>query len=53
MIHAVKHEEDNQIFCMDYNTNFSLLAYAGKDKFMRVMDELTKTVVHKFRENGK
>eukprot|EP00501_MAST-03F_sp_TOSAG23-6_P002520 GSMAST32.ASY1.ANO1.2657.1 assembled CDS len=37
-------EEDNQILCVDYCTDGSKFAAAGKDKKLRIYDEATKTL---------
>lgn len=43
---------DNQLYTIDYNQNGSLLATAGKDKYIRIYDEQTKSLVLKMKESG-
>ena len=43
---------DNQLYSIDYNTEGNLLATAGKDKYIRLYDEQTKSIVLRMKENG-
>ena len=44
--------KDQQLYTIDYNLDGSLLATAGKDKYIRLYDEQTKGLVLKMKENG-
>lgn len=48
----VEDSEDQQLYTIDYNSDGSLLATAGKDKYVRLYDEQTKGLVMKMKENG-
>jgi WD40 repeat protein len=48
-----KDEEDNQLYTIDYNNDGTLLATAGKDKYVRLYDEQTKSIVLKMKEAKK
>lgn len=43
---------DNQLYTIDYNSEGNLLASAGKDKYIRIYDEHTKSIVLKMKEGG-
>jgi len=43
LLHKIQ-EKTNQILCMDYNSDGSMFAAAGKDYIVRVYDENTKSV---------
>lgn len=43
---------DNQLYTIDYNSEGTLLATAGKDKYIRLYDEQTKSIVLRMKENG-
>ena len=43
---------DQQLYTIDYNFDGSLLATAGKDKYIRLYDEQTKALVMSMKENG-
>jgi COMPASS component SWD3 len=52
---SVRRCEDNldqQLYTIDFNTDGSLLATAGKDKYVRLYDEQTKGLVLKMKEGG-
>lgn len=38
-------DEENQVYCLDYNDEGSSFVTAGKDKTVRLYDEATKTVI--------
>jgi COMPASS component SWD3 len=38
-------EEENQVYCLDYNSEGSQFVSAGKDKILRVYDEATKSLL--------
>ena len=40
-------EPDNPLMCVDYNMNGSLFATGGNDKFLRLYDDETKTLISK------
>lgn len=40
------------MYTIDYNGEGTLLATAGKDKYIRIYDEQTKSIVLKMKENG-
>jgi COMPASS component SWD3 len=44
--------DDQQLYTIDYNKDGSLLATAGKDKYVRLYDEQTKALVLKMKEGG-
>jgi WD40 repeat protein len=44
LLHSTK-EKNNQVYCLDYNHDGSLLASGGLDKTIRVYDENSKTVI--------
>lgn len=41
---------DNHLYTIDYSNDGTLLATAGKDKFVRLYDEQTKSLVLKMKE---
>lgn len=43
---------ENQLYTIDYNSEGNLLATAGKDKYVRIYDEHTKSIVLKMKESG-
>ena len=43
---------ENQLYSIDYNPEGSLLACAGKDRYVRLYDEQTKTIALKMKENS-
>lgn len=43
-LHTIK-DEDNQLFCVDYNPEGTMFATAGKDRSVRVYDEATKSLI--------
>ena len=43
---------ENQLYTIDYNSDGSLLAAAGKDKYVRLYDEQTKSIVLKMKDNA-
>lgn len=43
-MHTIK-EENNQVYCMDYDKSWTFLATAGKDFLVRVYDEETKKLL--------
>jgi|TARA_B110001450_G_C17586483_1_gene467158 WD40 repeat protein len=43
---------DNQLYSIDYNHEGNLLATAGKDKYIRLYDEQTKSIVLRMKESG-
>lgn len=53
-LHARQCEDnpEQQLYTIDYNSDGTLLATAGKDKFIRLYDEQTKALVLKMKENG-
>lgn len=42
----------NQLYTIDYNSDGNLLAAAGKDKYVRIYDEHTKSLVLKMKDRG-
>jgi WD40 repeat protein len=48
-LHTFK-EEDNQVFCMDFKSDASMFATAGKDTAVRLYDETTKQCVSKMEK---
>jgi len=44
-------DDDNQLYTLDYNPDGSLLACAGKDRYVRLYDEQTKTIAVKMKDN--
>ena len=44
LVHTIK-EENNQIFCMDYDKSCTFLATGGKDFLVRIYDEDTKKLL--------
>ena len=51
-LHQVPPENENSLCTLDFNTSGTLLATAGKDRFVRIYDETTKTVAFKMKESG-
>jgi len=53
-LHQKKIEDDdeNQLYTIDYNPDGSLLAVAGKDRYVRLYDESTKTIALKMKDNA-
>lgn len=45
--------QENHIYTIDYNTDGNILAAAGKDKYIRLYDEQTKSLMCKFKDLGK
>ena len=43
--------EDNQLYTIDYNAEGSVLATAGKDRYIRLYDEQTKSIIMKMKES--
>jgi len=43
---------DNQLYAIDYNAEGSLLATAGKDTYVRIYDEHTKSLVLKMKDRA-
>ena len=43
-LHARCDDPENHLFCLDYNTDGTLLATGGKDTVVRVYDEVTKSI---------
>ena len=54
-LHQKKCEDndENQLYTIDYNNDGTLLATAGKDKYVRLYDEQTKSIVLKMKEADK
>jgi len=44
-LHTI-HDEDNQLYCVDYRNDGAVFATAGKDKTVRIYDEATKSLAH-------
>jgi len=53
-LHQMKCEDnpDNDLYTLDYNNDGTLLATAGKDKYVRLYDEQTKSLVLKMKDSG-
>jgi len=51
-LHSRQSEDnlDNHLYTIDYSNDGTLLATAGKDKFIRLYDEQTKSLVLKMKE---
>lgn len=43
-------EEDNHVYCLDFNNDGTLLASAGRDHKIRVYDETTKSLAFEMQE---
>lgn len=43
-LHTIS-DPDNQLYCVDYKSDGSIFATAGKDKMVRIYDEATKSLV--------
>lgn len=44
-LHTI-HDDDNQLYCVDYRNDGAVFATAGKDKTVRIYDEATKSLAH-------
>mmetsp|Transcript_2690 Transcript_2690/g.4538 ORF Transcript_2690/g.4538 Transcript_2690/m.4538 type:complete len:324 (+) Transcript_2690:20-991(+) len=45
-------EEENHFYTMDYNPSGTVLAAAGKDRYIRLYDEQTKSLLLKMKESA-
>ena len=43
-LHARLDNPENHLFCLDYNMEGTLLAVAGRDTYIRLYDETTKSL---------
>jgi COMPASS component SWD3 len=51
-LHSRQDDPENHIYCMDFNNDGTLLAVAGRDKYIHIYDETTKSLAFKMKENG-
>lgn len=51
-LHQVPPENENSLCTIDFNSNGTLLATGGKDRYVRIYDETTKTVAFSMKEGG-
>lgn len=52
LLHSRQGEDENSLLCMDFSPDGSLLAVAGKDMYINVYDETTKSLAFKMKERG-
>ena len=52
VLHTRRDSEENQIFCMDFNHDGTLLAVVGRDRHVHIYDETTKSLAFKMKEAG-
>lgn len=51
-LHQILPENENSLCTIDFNPEGTLLATAGKDRFVRIYDETTKAMAFKMKEGG-
>lgn len=51
-LHSRQDDDENHLYCMDFNKDGTLLAVAGRDQHIHIFDETTKTLAFKMKEAG-
>ena len=51
-LHSRNDNPENHLYCLDYNSEGTLLAVAGRDQHVRIYDETTKSLLISMKERG-
>ena len=51
-LHSRNDDPENHLFCLDYNNDGTVLATGGRDTYVRIYDETTKSLISAMKEKG-
>jgi COMPASS component SWD3 len=52
LLHCRLDNPDNHLFCLDFNNEGTQVAVAGRDTYIRIYDEATKSLAYTMKEKG-